>query len=247
MPGEEKTITIEAAAADLKGENPLVLVDGWNIGVKPVTTTGASLALNENAQVNHWAAKGLAIVPGRPREARQTNFRINCGGPQTGNFQADDFYAGGQPYAAGGPIETGTLSAPGAIFQTGRAGNVEYLIYNRPQRTSLWYDVRLYFAESTFHEAGKRRFDVEINGQKVLTNFDIFQEAGGANKAVMKEFPLVSSNKDGTFRIQLKTGAADQPEICGIELATTKAPEPPKPEVKPSATPKKKIQSSAPR
>ena len=122
---------------------------------------------------------------------------------------------GGQPYSSNVPVETGALSLPAALFQTGRAGNVQYLFYNRPQRTGLWYDVRLYFAESTFHEAGKRRFDVEINGRKVLQDFDIFQEAGGANKAVMKEFPAISANRDGTFEIKLETGSADAPgDLC---------------------------------
>ena len=239
VPDEQKTITIEADAADLEGQNPLILVDGWNIGVQPVTTPAASLALNENAQVSHWPATGLAIVPGRPRDTRPTDFHINCGGPQAGSFQADDFYMGGQPYTGNLPVETGTLSVPAAIFQTGRAGNVQYLFYNRPQKVPVWYDVRLYFAESTFQEAGKRRFDVEINGNKVLNDFDIFQAAGGANKAVLKEFPLVNSNRDGTFEIKLESGSAGQPEICALEIIKTKAPEPPKPQPKASATPGK--------
>ena len=78
----------------------------------------------------------------------------------------------------------------------------------------------------------------------MLKDFDIFQEAGGANKAVMKEFPLVSSNKDGTFEIKLKSGSADQPEICGIEMIKAKAPEPPKKQASPTGTPKKKSETS---
>ncbi len=229
VPGEEKNITIEADAADLKGENPLVMVDGWNIGVNPVTTPSASLALNENAQVGHWPSTGLPIVTGRPRDSRTTDFHIHCGGPQAGDFQADDFYVGGQSYSSNVPVETGALSLPAALLQTGRAGNVQYLFYSRPQRTGRWYDVRLYFAENTFHEAGKRRFDVEINGRKVLRDFDIFQEAGGANKAVMKEFPGVSANQNGTFEIKLETGSADTPEICAIELIKVDTPPPVEP------------------
>jgi hypothetical protein len=60
-PGESRTITIEAAEADLKGEAPLVTVDGWNVGVdgagSPVPVT-----LNVNAQVGHWPVTGLPIV-----------------------------------------------------------------------------------------------------------------------------------------------------------------------------------------
>jgi hypothetical protein len=61
VPGESRTITIEAAAADLKGEAPLITLDGWNVGV---TGTGSSVpvTLNVNSQVNHWPASGLPIV-----------------------------------------------------------------------------------------------------------------------------------------------------------------------------------------
>jgi hypothetical protein len=239
VPGEDKTITIEAAAASLKGDNPLVLVDGWNIGVNPVNTPAASLALNENAQVAHWPSTGLPIVAGRPRDSRVTDFRINCGGPRTGDFQADDFYVGGQSDSSNVPVETGTLTLPVALFQTGRVGDVQYLFYNRPQKNVVSYDVRLYFAENTFHEPGRRRFDVEINGQKVLQDFDIYQEAGGANKALMKEFPGISANRDGTFEIKLETGSANLPEICAIELIKVKAPPPPQEPAKAPETPAK--------
>jgi beta-mannosidase len=54
VPGATKTITIEAALADLKGEDALVAVDGWNIAVKPFTAAGAAIRLNKNAQVASW-------------------------------------------------------------------------------------------------------------------------------------------------------------------------------------------------
>lgn len=61
-PGETKTITIEAAASDLKGEKPLIAVDGWNIAVTPFSSHAAAIALNENAQVKHWPVTGLPVI-----------------------------------------------------------------------------------------------------------------------------------------------------------------------------------------
>jgi beta-galactosidase/beta-glucuronidase len=61
VPGELKSCWIEAAAADLKGENPLVAIDGWNIAVAPNESSRVAVALNENAQVNHWPITGLPI------------------------------------------------------------------------------------------------------------------------------------------------------------------------------------------
>jgi hypothetical protein len=60
-PDETRTISIEAAASDLKGETPLVMVDGWNIAVKAFASTEAAVALNEEAQVSHWPVTGLPV------------------------------------------------------------------------------------------------------------------------------------------------------------------------------------------
>ncbi len=61
-PGESRTVHIDAALADLKGDTPLVVVDGWNIDVTPVTNADSALALNVDAQVSHWPATGLPMI-----------------------------------------------------------------------------------------------------------------------------------------------------------------------------------------
>jgi beta-mannosidase len=62
VPNESRTITIEAASADLKGEAALVLVDGWNVGVAASTLAVGTVAVNARAQVDHWPVTGLPIV-----------------------------------------------------------------------------------------------------------------------------------------------------------------------------------------
>jgi hypothetical protein len=62
LPNESRTVTIEAAAADLKGEGALVLVDGWNVGVASASGAGVDLALNVGAQVDHWPVTGLPMM-----------------------------------------------------------------------------------------------------------------------------------------------------------------------------------------
>jgi hypothetical protein len=61
MPGENRTVEIEAAASDMGGKDAVVTVDGWNVGVKPGVARGARVALNINAQVDHWPATGMAF------------------------------------------------------------------------------------------------------------------------------------------------------------------------------------------
>jgi beta-mannosidase len=62
VPNETRTITIEAATPDLKGEAALVLVDGWNVGVAAASATGVDVALNVDAQVEHWPVTGLPMI-----------------------------------------------------------------------------------------------------------------------------------------------------------------------------------------
>ena len=61
-PGESRTVTIDASGADLKGDTPLVVLDGWNVDVAPVTNADSALATNVDAQVSHWPATGLPMI-----------------------------------------------------------------------------------------------------------------------------------------------------------------------------------------
>jgi beta-mannosidase len=51
LPGESKTITIEAAAKDLGGDKPLVTLDGWNVTTQDHAFADAAIALNTPAIV----------------------------------------------------------------------------------------------------------------------------------------------------------------------------------------------------
>ena len=71
-PGESRTVTIDAALADLKGDVPLVVLDGWNVDVTPVTNADCALALNVDAQVSHWPATGLPMITAGLKGAQPT-------------------------------------------------------------------------------------------------------------------------------------------------------------------------------
>ena len=60
-PGESRHVTIEAAVKDLKGEDPMIVVDGWNIAVKQAPSSAVAVTLNVDAQVDHWPETGLPI------------------------------------------------------------------------------------------------------------------------------------------------------------------------------------------
>ena len=76
------------------------------------------------------------------------------------------------------------------------------------------YTVTLKFAEIYFTAAGQRVFNVNINGQSVLSNFDIFAQAG-ANVALDKPFTI--NHPGGQLTIQL-IPIVNSPKISGIEI-----------------------------
>ena len=61
VPGESRTIVIQAAEADLKGEAPRVAIDGWNVSVSD-PGSAVPVTPNTNAQVDHWPVTNLPIV-----------------------------------------------------------------------------------------------------------------------------------------------------------------------------------------
>jgi hypothetical protein len=71
-PGEARTITVDAALADLKGDTPLFVVDGWNVDIDPVTNADSALAPNIDAQPSHWPATGLPMITAGLEEERRT-------------------------------------------------------------------------------------------------------------------------------------------------------------------------------
>jgi hypothetical protein len=48
LPGQTRTVTIEASAEDLNGEAPLLMLDGWNVNVKPVAGKNETVAVAPN-------------------------------------------------------------------------------------------------------------------------------------------------------------------------------------------------------
>jgi beta-mannosidase len=59
---ESRTITIEVATVDLKGDAGLIVIDGWNVGVAAASSTGAAVATNVDARVDHWPVTGLPMI-----------------------------------------------------------------------------------------------------------------------------------------------------------------------------------------
>ncbi len=54
--------------------------------------------------------------------------------------------------------------------------------------------MRLHFAELNKDKPNRRVFDVRLENTTVLSNFDIWATAGGMNRALVREFPVMISD-----------------------------------------------------
>ncbi|KAI4333499.1 hypothetical protein L6164_018296 [Bauhinia variegata] len=85
-------------------------------------------------------------------------------------------------------------------------GNVPLLFPHKLR----WKSVKLHFAEimfsveddKTYESLGKRIFDVYIQGERVLKDFNIAKEAGGVGKPIIKNFTALVT--DNTLEIRLQ-------------------------------------------
>ena len=144
-------------------------------------------------------------------------YRINCGSSSAVSpFAADQYYSGGTQHSVTNTINLSgvTNPAPQAVYQTERYGNVTYTFPNLT--ASAQYTIRLHFAELYQTAAGKRVFNVAINGTTVLSNFDIYAAASGNYKALVREFAATASSS-GQIAVKL-TSVTDNASISGIEI-----------------------------
>ena len=141
---------------------------------------------------------------------------INCGGSAVTNWVADEDFTGGTADVTTNTISTSGVPnpAPAAVYQSNRYGNTTYTIGGFTAGTS--YTVRLHFCETYFTAAGDRTFDVSINGNQVLTNFDIYATAGATNQAVVEQF-TATANGSGQIVIATTT-VINNAQINGIEI-----------------------------
>ncbi len=143
---------------------------------------------------------------------------INAGGSTSGHYVADTDYNQGNAFSdTSTSIDTGGVSspAPQAVWQTCRWNSS--FTYTIPGLTaSHTYTLRLDWAELTFQSAGARVFNVAINGNPALSNFDVYATVG-YKKALAKAF-TVAANSSGQLVIAFTQAGADNPFINGIEV-----------------------------
>ena len=81
--------------------------------------------------------------------------------------------------------------------------------------TETTYKIKLYFSELENKKKGERVFDVMIQNNKVLDDFDIVNEAGKVNKEIIKTFTGITAGKTLTIEMYPEKGNTI---LSGIEM-----------------------------
>jgi fibronectin type 3 domain-containing protein len=169
------------------------------------------------------APSAQASAKTSPNSSSTEIVAINLGGPAVSNatggdasFVAEEFFTGGGTSTSTSPVVTTgvTNAAPMAVYLTQRTGAYTYTIPGLAPGAQ--YTVLLHFAETYFFAAGKRVFNVAINGTTVLSNLDIFALVG-ENAALVEQF-TATANSSGQIVVNYTKGSTNQPEAAGIEI-----------------------------
>jgi hypothetical protein len=226
----------------------------WTLALEPGTDVAVGTYTVEVTADDGQATSDpeeFAVYVDEPNQDGQVVTAINAGGPEftAGDgtvYEADSangYFTGGSTFTTGG---SGTPSDPDiantdddTLYQSERYGDFSYEI---PVSESGTYEVTLQFAEiyqgvssndapdsSTPPTDGTnendRLFDVAIEGQTVVTSYDIYSEVG----------PLAASDKtytvevtDGTLNVEFST-VNDNAKISAIKVEQIDSDEGPGP------------------
>ena len=169
----------------------------------------------------------LAYPLGGPNVATPA-LRVNAGGPQiagtpvwSSDSSGNGYHNSGltrNSYSAVGSVDaTVPAGTPSTIFSTEIVGRNQSpnQSWNIPVTAGDSLEVRLYFANRSngTDGVGERRFNVDLEGTRVLTNFDVVA-ATGNNRGTMRSFQIAS---DGNVDLDLGQ-VTNFPLINGIEI-----------------------------
>lgn len=192
---------------------------------KELSLTEASLSYDDNTETSNSANPGASndstINPsnGATLSQKFTPIRILSG--QTVSvtdansllWSADSNFEGGLK-----AVFTNSILATNSqkIYQGERYGAFAYS-FSVPNGS---YKVNLRFVETYVSGIGQRKFNVRLNGNVVLTNFDIFAASGGMWIAIDKVF--VANVSDGKIKIEFLSTGIEEPKVNAIEIVDAK-------------------------
>jgi len=175
-----------------------------------------SLKLNLGAPGDRRDARGdLWLTNPRPKPYRETSLDIQLDVETT-------FLDGGEFTAVNSQSNPVAGTDVGWIYTSWARGLSECRIPLLGKGDApADYTVRLHFADLEEKEAGGRVFDVKLQGETVLKDFDIVAAAGGPAKAVVREFPAIRVRDALSIQLVGKTersGKTQMPILNAVEI-----------------------------
>ena len=164
----------------------------------------------------------IELVPSSPGHANPIRLvaRLQAFTDADGRlWEPDNYYTRGRLVRHAVPTQVHDFPE---LLRGERYGNFSYAI-PEPEGT---YTLKLYFAETMFgpfapsticRGSGCRVFDVSCNGTELLHQFDIFQEAGGAFRPVVRTFHGLRPNGQGKLLISFSP-SINYAEVRAMEV-----------------------------
>ncbi|XP_057492870.1 kinesin-like protein KIN-14R [Actinidia eriantha] len=204
------------------GQEPETLISLLDCD-KPLSQENSDYPMEENdeSSIDRMVCDSCSrLVPNgftRPNCTEEVVLFVNAGGEASNeadssmSFMADSFFQGGDIFRTEEHITEGGDYA--FIYQSARLGNFCYRFENLPPGE---YYIDLHFVEiiNTYGPKGMRVFNIFMQDEKILSDFDIFSIVG-ANKPLQLVDSRVSVKTDGLFVIRFE-GVNGSPLVSGI-------------------------------
>ncbi|MET9227815.1 malectin domain-containing carbohydrate-binding protein [Lentzea sp. NPDC003310] len=175
------------------------------------------------------AASAALLLGTAPLSHAENPVQVDVGGAGDATFLPDSFGTGGLTDTKPADKRAHTTFSrtvahpiPAEIWYTARHLESAYELTGLTAGGT--YELRLYFLDWYFTRPGQRIFDVDVNGTRVLRDFDIV----GAAVAAGADAPLtafgvekdlvVTADEDGVVRIDFVRGKENQPQVNAIAL-----------------------------
>ena len=195
-----------------------VILAGCKTEQASTETTKSSTQSSAAATPAQPAAKPATTTSSTAAATQPTTIRIKAGGTaafkdSSGNtWQPDQGFDGGDTVERPDAPITGTKD-PG-LYQSEHYSMSSFSC----KVPNGKYVAKLHFCETFEGISGKGDSVLSVNvqnGQKMIKDLDVFDKAGGANKAYVETVPVEVTN--GTFKIDFISNV-ENPEINAIEL-----------------------------
>jgi len=194
------TVTVEA------NDGTDTTTESFEVTVETATSTTAGTVLD---RVN-VGGQTLSATDGSLNWTGVTG--VTTDGPLVSTTGITGNYDGGDDVTPGSEVPSST---PSEVYNAERYGNMTWE-FGVPSDSEV--EVRLYLASQCpcTNEPGTRQYNVSIEGDQVLTEYDPVQDVGHANGTV-KAFTTTEGG-DGNVTITLTQGVIENPQVNAIEV-----------------------------